>query len=91
MPCGTKYPTCKFIKDAHAAVELIQITEVKRSKASLMANQLGEEIRELDPSTVESHIENYNLLVDKRNRLATSIASNRLSVERADGLSDKDI
>ena len=86
VPCGTKYPTCKFIKDAHAAVELIQITEVKRSKASKMANQLGEEIRELDPSTVESHIENYNLLVDKRNRLATSIASNRLNVERADGL-----
>ncbi len=51
----------------------------------MMVNQLGEEIRELDPSTVESHIENYNLLVDKRNNLATSIASNRLSIERADG------
>ena len=56
-----------------------------RRKASLRVNQLGEEIRELDPSTVESHIENYNLLVDKRNTLATSIASNRLNIERADG------
>ena len=84
VPCGTQYPTCKFIKDAHTAVELIQITESYRTTAANKVNSLGKEIRDLDPATVESHIQNYNLLVDKRNNLATSIASNRLNIERAD-------
>ena len=84
VPCGSQYPTCKFIKDAHAAVDLIQITETKQKNMSSSVNRLGEEIAELSPHAVESHIDNYNLLVGKRNRLATSIANNRLSVERAD-------
>jgi len=86
VPCGSQYPTCKFIKDAHSAIDLIQITEVKQRDLSLNVNRLGKEISDLSPEEVESHIENYNLLVEKGNKFATSITSNRLTVERADSL-----
>jgi DNA repair exonuclease SbcCD ATPase subunit/DNA repair exonuclease SbcCD nuclease subunit len=86
VPCGSQYPTCKFINDAHAAVELIQITEARQKDLTLNVNRLGAEIADLSPVTVESHIENYNLLVGKKNTLATSIVSNRLNIERADSL-----
>ena len=86
VPCGSQYPSCKFIKDAHEATELIQISENKRSAAAEATNKLGEKLRELEPFRVEEYIENYNKLVDKKNNLANSIANSKLIVERADNL-----
>ena len=31
VPCGSQYPSCKFIKDAHEATTLVQVTESKMS------------------------------------------------------------
>ena len=86
VPCGSQYPSCKFIKDAHEAAGLIQISENKRSLAAQATNKLGEQIHELEPFKVEEHLKNYNKLVDKRNSLANSIANSKLIVERADNL-----
>ena len=84
VPCGTEYPSCKFIRDAHSSADLIQISERKISESSLASNSLGEEIRNMEPERVAQHIENYNLLVEKRNVLATSIATNKLIIEKAE-------
>mgnify|MGYP001220619017 CR=1 FL=1 len=76
VPCGSQFPSCKFIKDAHKAGELIQICESKISTFSSDVNKVGINLRENDPDTIESHIGKYNLLLEKRNVLATSIANN---------------
>lgn len=86
VPCGTQFQSCKFIKDAHAAADLIQITEAKMSKASASINLLGEEIQALNPSRIEDHLNKYQLLLDKKSELATSIATAKVTVERADAL-----
>jgi len=86
VPCGSQYPTCKFIKDAHSAVQLLEITDRNMGNLSQKINNLGAKIAELEPERVNSHIDKYNLLIDKRNSLATSVASSRLRIERADAL-----
>jgi DNA repair exonuclease SbcCD ATPase subunit/DNA repair exonuclease SbcCD nuclease subunit len=86
VPCGSQYPSCKFIKDAHDAIELIQITEVEISNLSKEADFLGNEIRALQPEKVEGHINKYNQLVERRVNLATSVASSRLKIERVNAL-----
>ena len=86
VPCGNEYASCKFIKDAHEAEGLIQVVEDRMSANSTRANSIGEEIKSHDPEKVDGYIEKYNLLADKRNVLATSIATNKLTIEKADNL-----
>jgi len=86
VPCGNEYASCKFIKDAHEAKSLIQIAEEKMSENASQVNKIGEEIVSYEPEKVDDHIGKYNLLVDKRNVLATSIATSRLTIEKADNL-----
>tara|TARA_B100001094_G_scaffold244499_1_gene240843 strand:+ start:3964 stop:7101 length:3138 start_codon:yes stop_codon:yes gene_type:complete len=86
VPCGSEYPSCKFIRDAHSAASLIQITEDKVSHCASSINALGAQLSGLEPERVSEHIEKYNLLVDKRNTLATSIATSKLAIEKADSL-----
>ena len=84
VPCGNQFASCKFIKDAHAAGELIQISESKIADLARGANAAGAELRKQDPDTIESHLEKYHILLEKRNVLATSIADNKLLIERAE-------
>jgi len=84
VPCGSSFPTCKFIKDAHAATNLIQISDSNISSCSREVNETGALIRDLEPQKVEDHIQKYNVLVDKRNTLATSIVTNKLRIEKAE-------
>ena len=90
VPCGSQFPTCKFIKDAHQAVDLIQISEKKMNSMSKEINSLGEKISSLEPLKVASHLDKYNQLVEKRNQIATTIANSKLVVERADSSLFKD-
>ena len=84
VPCGSQFPSCRFIKDAHQAGDLIQICESRIATLSRDVNKTGEALNQNDPETIESHIEKYNLLLEKRNVLATSIANNKLFIEKAE-------
>lgn len=86
VPCGSQFPSCKFIKDAHKAQELIQICDANIANLSQSVNLVSQDLQLQDPDTIESRIEKYNLVLDKRNTLATSIANNKLLIERAETL-----
>jgi DNA repair exonuclease SbcCD ATPase subunit/DNA repair exonuclease SbcCD nuclease subunit len=90
VPCGSDYPTCRFIKDAHQAVDLVQISEKRMGELSRGINEIGKDIQNLDPQTITSHIDKYNQLVEKRNKLANSVAMSKLNIERADSALFKD-
>lgn len=86
VPCGSTYPSCKFIKDAHSASEIIQIMEPKKQKLNENKVALLSELEELDPDTVESRLGNYFQLVEKKNELASIIAQSKLDLEKSDSL-----
>jgi DNA repair exonuclease SbcCD ATPase subunit len=85
VPCGTKYPGCKFIKDAHASVELVQIAESSMNQITKKTNELNAAIESLEPVIVDEYISKYNLLLNKKSELATSMADNRLVIEKSEG------
>ncbi|MBT5638524.1 MAG: AAA family ATPase [Candidatus Peribacter sp.] len=86
VPCGDKFPNCKFIKDAYGSLDLVKVVESKMSVVSKKANEVGNEISELQPDKVGEYLEKYNQLVEKKNRLASSLASLKLNKERNEGL-----
>ena len=86
VPCGTKYPTCKFIKDAHNAIDLIQVTERNLASTTERINHLGKTIKEMNPREVDTRLNKYEALLEKKNNLANSIASSKLSIEKSEGL-----
>ena len=86
VPCGTQYPSCRFIRDAHAADKLIQISEARIRDNSIVTNQLGSAIRDLNPGIVEDHLYKYEQLLQKKTDLATKIATAKLEIERSDNL-----
>ena len=86
VPCGDKYPTCRFIKDAHQAGELVQITESKMGENAKETNSLGAEIHSMEPFKVDDHMAKYQLLLEKKTNLASAIATAKLTIERADAL-----
>ena len=86
VPCGSQFPSCKFIKDAHAAGPLVQISEAKISDLAQDSNRIGKEIHSMEPFKVTEYIDKYNQLVEKRNSLANTITNSKLTIERADNL-----
>ena len=86
VPCGSEYPSCKFIKDAHQASDLIQITEGQMRQNAIETNSLGQDLVELKPEKVEEYLQNYDQLLEKKSALATTIAESKLAIERADAL-----
>ena len=86
VPCGTQYPSCKFIKDAHTAVDLIQVTERKMNELTNEVNSTGADLALHTGEQIEDHISKYERLLEKRSSMATRIATSRLKIERTDSL-----
>jgi len=78
VPCGNKYLTCKFIKDAHSAVS--GSFDLKKTVQSLQVNQQekNNQITSLDQEQVERYIKQYEEVQQKKatyekNNLQTSL------------------
>ena len=84
VPCGNMFPSCKFIKDAHNAQNLVQIADSKMSETAQQTNDLGKQIFDLEPHKIEDHLNKHDLLLEKKSTLADSIATSKLAIERAD-------
>ena len=84
VPCGDKYPSCRFIKDAHQAQSLIQIVDKKIADNETKTEQVKQEISNLRPEKVEEYLQNYDQLLEKKTALATKIATSKLTIERTD-------
>ena len=75
IPCGSSFPTCKFIRDAHVASATIPEVESK-------VDDLRDKLAILDPEIVRDHLNKYRALETKRLETKTHIKELELSVER---------
>jgi DNA repair exonuclease SbcCD ATPase subunit/predicted phosphodiesterase len=75
IPCGTSYPACKFIKDAHVAVATIP--EFK-DEAGILENTLNS----LAPDLVSDHIEKYKTLNAKKQETEILVKDLKMGIER---------
>ncbi len=86
VPCGSSFPNCKFIKDAHESSSLIQVVESEMNNLAKKVNKCGQDIKAMKPQKAESYLEKYNQVLEKKNNLAASVANFRLKKEKNEGL-----
>ena len=82
VPCGSEFSHCKFIKDAYAAVGLMNDSNNKMTDLSVAINKKGEEIREYDYKKLDEHITKYNKVLTKKNGIATELANDQINFEK---------
>ena len=75
IPCGSSYPACKFIRDAHVASATIPEVESK-------ITEIKKELGSLNPEIVRDHLDKYAKLETKRAETSNLIKDAELSVER---------
>jgi len=82
VPCGDKFPTCKFLVDAHSAKNRIKETE---QLVQLMKSERSEAenfITELKPESIDELLQQYSELSEQKNKIAMDISQKQVSVEK---------
>jgi len=76
VPCGSEYSHCKFIRDAYAAID--ELSSTRKNCGSLQDNskKLGNEIIELKPEKIESHLNKHKQILDKKVQFESDLKTN---------------
>ena len=82
IPCGTSFPTCRFIRDAHVAVADKNSIEDEQRQNLYMSEQLRESIQEMAPKDVEIQLDRHNKIESSKHSVASEIADLNLETER---------
>ena len=82
IPCGTQYPSCKFIRDAHVAVSQKPLVEDESKQHQDKTKTISSQIEDLEPNKIDENINKYQQIVDKKIAVSTQIADLNLQIER---------
>ena len=82
IPCGTSFPTCKFIRDAHVAVANKMTVENEQREILNLIDQTQVQIDLLDPIQVDTHLDRYEKMKESKNIVSSAIADLNLEIER---------
>ena len=81
VPCGDKYPNCKFISGAHNSKEQINIVELAIKNNKTMRESLKEELGSLNPAKIEEDLKKFNDVLMGKKDLENKINSSKLKLE----------
>jgi len=82
VPCGDKFPTCQFIRDAHlASVELpsLEVSIVTKIKE---AKEYKTKVVSVDSAEMIGLIDNYNNTIIYKNNIEIEKRDNKVSIEK---------
>ena len=82
VPCGSEYSHCKFIKDAYAAVNLLELTKSVCNQMEKKKNRISEELLNSNPEKIDEHIQKYDQLLAKNTSLEAEISNLELVSEK---------
>jgi exonuclease SbcC len=82
IPCGTSFPTCKFIKDALVAEANIPENQKRINAIEESVRLIDEQIASLDPKLVETKIEAYEKILAERDALSNKITNLDLKIDK---------
>ena len=82
IPCGSSFPSCKFIKDAHVATAMLPVNQDEISNIEEKKTIFEEELVHLNPEKVNEHLQKYQQLLTRKSELSSNIADLNLKVER---------
>ena len=82
IPCGTSYPTCKFIRDAHIAVANKTTIEAEQNSVLNSIEELKNLINDFNPDEVDEQLEKYRNIENSKHEISSSIADMNLELEK---------
>jgi len=82
VPCGDKFPECKFLHHAVAAKKEMQETEELIQITREKWNGVDQEIKAFDPENLKSRLDKYYFLTEEKRKFQTSISNLKLKVEK---------
>ena len=82
IPCGTSFPTCKFIKDALVAEANIPENNKRIDSIQASIDLIDEQITSLDPKLVDTKIAAYEKILSERDALSNKITNLDLKIDK---------
>lgn len=82
VPCGDKFPSCKFIKDAYDSKNEIGDLKASIKDLSISKNNVEAEVLELDPNKINDYLEKYDKLLERKNEVQRSVNNAKLMIEK---------
>ena len=82
IPCGTSFPTCKFIKDALVAEANIPENQKRINALQSSIDLIDEQVGSMDPKLVETKIQAYEKILAERDGLSNNITNLDLKVDK---------
>jgi len=80
VPCGDQFPTCKFIKESHKNKKKLQSQEEKVIVLRTHMSDINSAFKKLVREDYEKKIEKYNVILQKKVSLVTSISEKRVKI-----------
>ena len=82
IPCGTTFPTCKFIRDAHVAAASRATVEEQQLAALALIEEISSDTQLLNPQDVEIQLDRYHNIQKSKHNVTSEIADLNLEIER---------
>lgn len=82
IPCGSNYPTCKFIKDAYVAKANIPANEAELVKLQSHTEKLREKRDALGANEAQEKVNKYQKVVSKKAEYEVALERSVLTIER---------
>ena len=82
VPCGPKYSSCKFIKDAYNASSQLDNTKVALNSLKLSKGQKQADLDKLEHDKNIERIDKYKKAKEKKNKYEKEVKDIRLNIER---------
>jgi len=83
IPCGKSYVTsCQFIKEAYDASQKVGVLKKMIEGLENREREIKKEVNDLDPETINRHLENYQKLLEKKETTQQEQVRLRLEIER---------
>lgn len=82
VPCGTSFPTCKFIKDALVAEANIPENQKRINTLQSSIDLIDQQVESMDPKLVETKIQAYEKILAERDGLSNNITNLDLKVDK---------
>lgn len=83
VPCGDKFPTCKFIKNAISSKELLESKKFNDTinEVRTHISEIKEAIEKLNAKNINVNIKKYNDIVNKEYKLNVDVENFKVKIE----------
>jgi DNA repair exonuclease SbcCD ATPase subunit len=82
VPCGDRFPSCKFIKESHKNKKKLDTQEKKVTLLSVKIDDISETFKVYSNDNLDEKISKYNKLLRRKSELITDVSDVRIKISQ---------